>query len=142
MPADKFRPYSVDFTWFYVVYANTIDRYCVRFQWLEFQGSEWQIEFEERQAAIAAFSEIKNLHAPDEPLPRLDKGTIWERDDYSAQCSVCLTPFDILRDLNSDLRDRIRCTFTSSKTRVLMADWGFPIAYADHTKLAPLSAAT
>ncbi len=84
-----------EFTWFYVNTSGHGEeiKWLICFQWLNFQGSEFHLEFESKKERDQAFMKLKEEFAPDYVLSTLDSNTTYSRPNLSVETKkLTMTP--------------------------------------------------
>lgn len=129
-PFNEHNP-NGDFTRVYTSYSPAIKRHRLCFQWLMWQGSEFQIEFPDRGQAVTAFHKLKAEYNPNYKLGTLKEHTIWAEpnNDFNID-NATLTPYMVLACIGFEYSDCVRLTYTTRKTNTLMDIWPeFPKQY-------------
>lgn len=120
---------GTEYTW---VYRNATPKsgHTINFQWLRWQGSEFNIKCEGEAEAITILKKLKNHYAPTYPTRTVDKYTIWEReiDDFETEEHTIL-PEDVVALLGDEFREKITITFRSLKTNQFTENMNFKRVY-------------
>ncbi len=118
-----------NFTWVYInVTPKTGWRVC--FQWLRYQGSEFNIKCGDKAEANKVINQLKMKYNPEYKSHIIDKHTIWERKSTAFETEeATILPEDIVLLLGEEYREKITITFTSLKSNNFTENMNFNRMY-------------